>query len=136
MAQTNPAVDNNYTTFLHDRRQNVRVTPGNSEPVLIYIQNEVCRAVDISVGGVAFSIQEPSCHLTLPTPGFYFQAEILLPENTDTHAVFMEVLGDRLGGLARCVFRDLSVNAEADLEYYVASRLRSVFNDYLGYGCL
>ncbi|MGV6818069.1 MAG: PilZ domain-containing protein [Thiotrichales bacterium] len=136
MAQINHAADNSYTPFLHDRRKNVRVSPDETAPVLIYIQDEVCRAQDLSVGGVAFSIQSPGCYLSLPKPGYYFQAEILLPENTDTIKVHMEVLGHRPGGLARCIFRDLGEEAKNDLEYYVASRLRSVFNDYLGYGCL
>lgn len=134
MAQLNRTATD--TPFITDRRQNVRVMPDSDAPVLIYVQDEACRAVDISVGGVAFSVQGPGCHLTLPKQGFYFQGEILLPENTNSHPVLMEVLGDRLGGLTRCVFRDLSAEVEADLEYYVSSRLRSVFNDYLGYGCL
>lgn len=115
-----------------ERRKNVRVVPEDSAPVIIYIDGEECKLADVSAGGVAFASRVHGCNLSLPEQGYYFKAEILLPEQSEPSAVFLEVLGQGANGLTRCAFRDLDSEIGDILDTYVTDRLEDVFADYFG----
>lgn len=119
-------------TQQQERRKNVRVVPEDSAPVIIYIDGEECKLADVSAGGVAFASRVHGCNLSLPEQGFYFKAEILLPEQSQPSAVFLEVLGQGANGLTRCAFRDLDAEIGSILDTYVTDRLEDVFADYFG----
>lgn len=109
-----------------ERRRNVRVAPAVTAPVLVYIGQGECQAIDISLGGIAIDTLHEHCNLTLPKPGLYFEASILLPHEASAFQVYLEQLGARPEGQTRCAFRELTDISEKKLDHYISQRVREI----------
>ncbi len=92
-----------------------RVAPDRDEPVILQVEGELARVLDISAGGF-------SCLCAGLQLGMRYRVLLDLPDTTDPIGAFADVIKVDDGNICRCRLVDLDAEAADLLHRYVLRR--------------